>query len=74
MSHPASLYRQDQGKGSVSGKQLPGSTTKMRGTAEVTIQDQAGHRAEDTYQLTGSDGGAIRGTGYPFDPNTGRVL
>jgi hypothetical protein len=59
---------------SVSGKQLPGSTTKMRGTAEVTIQDQAGHSAEDTYQLTGPGGAAIRGTGYPFDPETGRVL
>jgi hypothetical protein len=59
---------------SVSGKQLPGDTAEMHGTAEVTIQDQAGHSAEDTYQLTASDGGAIRGTGYPFDPNTGRVL
>ena len=46
----------------------------MRGTAEVTIQDQAGHSAEDTYQLTGPGGAAIRGTGYPFDPETGRVL
>ena len=59
---------------SVSGKQVNGGTTELRGTAEVTIQDQAGHRAEDSYQLTGPGGAATRGTGYPFDPNTGRVL
>ena len=59
---------------SVSARQLNGGTTELHGTAEVTIQDQAGHQAEDTYQLTGPGGAGIRGTGYPFDPNTGRVL
>jgi hypothetical protein len=58
----------------VSAKQTSGGTTELRGTADVTIQDQAGHRAEDTYELTGAGGAAIRGTGYPFDPDTGRVL
>jgi hypothetical protein len=58
----------------ISGKQLNGGSTELRGTAEVTVQDQAGHRALDTYQLTGPGGAAIRGTGYPFDPETGRVL
>jgi hypothetical protein len=53
---------------------MNGGTTELHGTAEVTIQDQTGHRAEDTYELTGPGGGAIRGTGYPFDPDTGRVL
>jgi hypothetical protein len=58
----------------VSGKELPGGTTELHGTADVTIQDQAGHSALDTYQLTGPGGAATRGTGYPFDPETGRVL
>jgi hypothetical protein len=58
----------------VSGKELNGGTTELHGTVEVTIQDQTGHRAEDTYDLTGPGGAEIRGTGYPFDPDTGRVL
>lgn len=59
---------------SVSGKQTGGHPTQLHGTAQVTIQDQAGHRAYDTFQLSGPGGAGIRGTGYPFDPETGRVL
>lgn len=47
---------------------------KLHGTAQITIQDQAGHRAIDSFQLNGPHGRAVRGTGYPFDPETGRVL
>ena len=55
-------------------RQLSDGATKLRGTVEVTIQDRAGRSAEDAYELTGAGGAVIRGTGYPFDPETGRVL
>ena len=59
---------------SVAGKSLDVGKTELHGTAQVTIQDQAGRRAEDTYQLTGPGGVGVRGKGYPFDPATGRAL
>ena len=59
---------------SVSGKDQDAGTSELHGTAEVTVQDRAGHSAEDSYRMTGPGGAAIRGTGYPFDPRTGRVL
>ena len=55
------------------GKDLDVGQEKLHGTAQVTIQDRAGHRALDNFQL-GSHGKGVRGTGYPFDPETGRVL
>lgn len=47
---------------------------KVQGTAQITIQDRAGLRAIDSFQLSGPHGQAARGTGYPFDPETGSVL
>ena len=58
----------------VSARQVNGGHTELHGTADVIIQDGAGHKAEESYQLSGPGGAAIRGTGYPFDPETGRVL
>jgi hypothetical protein len=58
----------------VSGKQTSGGKAELHGTADVTIQDQSGHSAQETYDLNGPGGAGIRGTGYPFDPDTGRVL
>jgi hypothetical protein len=58
----------------VSGKDLDVGSAKVHGTAQVTIQDPAGHRAVDSFQLNGPNGKGVKGTGYPFDPETGRVL
>ena len=43
------------------------------GSADLTMQDDAGHRVSWTYQLTEGAGGS-HGTGYDFDPATGKVL
>jgi len=58
----------------ISGKDPEVGSGQARGTAQVTIQDRAGHRAVDSFQLNGAHGKEVRGTGYPFDPETGRVL
>ena len=55
------------------GKDPAVGPAKLRGTAQITIQDHAGRRAIDSFQLNGPHGPAARGTGYPFDPETGSV-
>lgn len=47
---------------------------EAHGKATVTIQDQSGHKAQDSYRLTEGNGGVINGTGNDFDPDTGRSL
>jgi hypothetical protein len=56
-----------------SGEALDLGAAKVRGTARVTIQDQVGHKAIATFQYTGP-AGRTNGTGYPFDPQTGKTL
>jgi hypothetical protein len=56
------------------GKDPAVGPAKLHGTAQITIQDRAGHRAIDSFRLNGPHGLAARGTGYPFDPETGSVL
>jgi hypothetical protein len=46
---------------------------QVNGSAEVTVQDNAGHGVAWTYQYTEGAGGA-HGTGYDFDPVTGKVF
>lgn len=57
----------------VSGKDQENSGAEAHGTATVTIEDRSGHRALASWQLT-EGSGSTRGTGYPFDPDTGRTL
>ena len=57
-----------------SGKDPDVGSAKVHGTAQITIQDSAGRRALDSFQVNGPKGQEARGTGYPFDPETGRVL
>jgi hypothetical protein len=57
-----------------SGKDADVGSGKVHGTAQITIQDSAGRRALDSFQVNGTNGQEARGTGYPFDPETGRVL
>ena len=44
----------------------------VTGSADLTVQDAAGHRVGWTYQFTEGAGGS-RGTGYDFDPVTGKT-
>ena len=55
------------------GKDSAVGPAKLHGTAQITIQDRAGHRGIDSFRLM-AHGPAARGTGYPFDPETGSVL
>lgn len=58
----------------VTGTAVHNNNAQVHGTARVTITDQSGQTASATFSLTGSGGLFIRGSGYPFDPDTGRVL
>lgn len=58
----------------IGGKDPSVGSARLQGTAQITIQDRAGHRAIDSFQLNGPHGQEVHGTGYPFDPETGSVL
>lgn len=58
----------------VTGRAVHSNNAQVQGTARVTITDQSGQTASATFSLTGSGGLFIRGSGYPFDPDTGQVL
>jgi len=58
----------------VTGTSAQNHMAKLQGTARVTINDRSGQTASATFALSGPGGLLIKGSGYPFDPNTGRVL
>ncbi|HWE32098.1 MAG TPA: hypothetical protein VG410_01355 [Solirubrobacteraceae bacterium] len=58
----------------VTGEATNDGLARVRGTARVTIKDRAGQKAEVYFVFSGRDGVQISGSGYPFDPDTGRVL
>ena len=58
----------------VTGRAVRSNNAQVQGTAQVTITDRSGQTASATFSLTGSGGLFMRGSGYPFDPDTGRVL
>jgi hypothetical protein len=58
----------------VNGKDPTVGAAMLYGTAQITIQDRAGRRAIDSFQLNGPHGQGVRGTGYPFNPESGSVL
>jgi hypothetical protein len=58
----------------VTGRNVGSNAAQVHGTARVTITDRSGQTASATFSLTGPGGLSIRGSGYPFDPDTGRVL
>lgn len=58
----------------VTGRSLQNGMAAVRGTARVTMEDGAGDRAGVSFVFTGAGGLQINGSGYPFDPDTGRVL
>jgi hypothetical protein len=58
----------------VAGRDVHSNNAQVTGTAAVTITDKSGQTASATFSLTGSGGLLIRGSGYPFDPDSGHVL
>jgi hypothetical protein len=58
----------------VAGRSLDNNMALVRGTARVTIKDREGVKADVTFVFSGAGGLEISGSGYPFDPDTGRVL
>jgi hypothetical protein len=57
----------------VTGRSLDNGMAAVHGKARVKIADRAGGTANVTFVFSGSGGLQISGSGYPFDPDTGRV-
>jgi hypothetical protein len=57
-----------------SGTALDEGGTQVQGMAQITVQDTTGHSAQVIFDFRGSPNLVIRGSGSPFDPDTGRVL